>query len=321
MSKQQAPLFELDPQSIDDITPRTPIERTIAFFQAHLQREGKSEHTVKAFTSDLHLLDEYIPLSTPVGKVTTQILNEFLDWMENHRGIPCSRKTYARRVTTLKVYFKWLTTLHILEIDPAQAILQRSGAAPLQPVLDQEELMEAYAVAANIRRGNEGAKKPDPRPEFLIRLLAGTGIKKSEAMRLTPADFDFSERDNPTLLVRQSAKDVYKERRIPLDPALYRLMNEYFAHYKITDSAFNCTARNLEYILSDVGNAAEIPQKVSFEMLRWTFALHAYQRGVDPDTIREWLGLSKISWHETFKKIRLLAGEDPKSILPEASDL
>ena len=48
-------------------------------------------------------------------------------------------------------------------------------------------------------------------------------------------------------------------------------------------------------------------------MLRWTCAVRDYRAGVDPNTIREKLGLSEISWYETFAKIKRLADEQCKA--------
>jgi integrase/recombinase XerD len=53
-----------------------------------------------------------------------------------------------------------------------------------------------------------------------------------------------------------------------------------------------------------VAEAAEIPKgRLSFENLRWASALYDYRRGVEPDAIREKLGLSKITWRETKSKL------------------
>jgi integrase/recombinase XerD len=82
---------------------------------------------------------------------------------------------------------------------------------------------------------------------------------------------------------------------------------------------FTCTARNLEYILEHLGEEAGVPHKISFEMMRWTSAVRDFQAGVDPNTIREKLGLSKISWVETFRKIRQLAGENVEPASEQAA--
>ncbi|MFN8371694.1 MAG: hypothetical protein U0694_02295 [Anaerolineae bacterium] len=76
------------------------------------------------------------------------------------------------------------------------------------------------------------------------------------------------------------------------------------AQYQPRETIINCTARNLEYILEDIGKGADIGEKISFEMLRWTCAVRDYVSGMEPDLIREKLGLSPISWHETFAKTK-----------------
>ena len=91
---RQIPLFQ--PATVEDINQLTELRYTIVLFQQYLQKEGKSEHTIKAFTADLQLLAEYSGETTPVGEFTTERLNAFLHWLENGRGVPCSRKSYAR---------------------------------------------------------------------------------------------------------------------------------------------------------------------------------------------------------------------------------
>ena len=301
---RQLPLFI--PTSENDLNQFTKLRDSIALFQKHLLRDGKSQHTVNAFTSDLQLLAEWGGDDRILGDYTTENLNHFLEWLEHGRGVPCSRKSYARRVTTLKVFFKWLHKLGVILFDPANVVLQRSGPAPLAEILSPEETESVLLFGNQLLRGD----KPDARPLFLYRLILETGIKKSEAMRL--ALKDFGRTNPPLLLVRQKAKDVYKERLIELEPSLLSLLETYLAQYQPRDVIFNCTARNLEYILEDLGTGAGVPHKISFEMLRWMSAVRDYQAGIDADKIREKLGLSRISWVETFSKIKRLAGEEVK---------
>ncbi len=173
---RQIPLFPNLPTSEDDLNVHTHLRSTVTLFQQHLLREGKSEHTVKSFTSDLQLLIEHSGDRLALGEVTTTRLNAFLDWMEHGRGVPCSRKTYARRVTTLKVFFKWLRAIGAIPHDPAKAILQRSGPAPLAEILAPHEVQSVMVYAASLRRG----EKPDARPEMLFRLILDTGSRKAK---------------------------------------------------------------------------------------------------------------------------------------------
>jgi len=311
---RQLPLFPTLPASEADLHPSSKLADTIVLFQAHLIRSGKTAHTVEAFTSDLELLMEYCGGRRAIGALGSSDLNGFLHWLEFERGVPCSRKSYARRVTTLKVYFKWLYELKAIPHDPAAPLLQRSGPAPLADVLEESEVMALLAAASSARRGD----RPDARPEVLVRLLLETGIKKGETSRLQVGDIERPRvaSEPATIRVRHSARTIYKERLIPVSETWLRVFDEYAAAYALQSAVFACTARNLEYILEDLGESAGVGRKVSFEMLRWTCALRDYRAGMAPDAIREKLGLSRVSWVETFSKIRQLAGEtEPKANL------
>ncbi len=305
---RQMPLFPSLPASEADLNSHTRLRDTVTLFQRHLLREGKTDHTVKSFTSDLQLLMEHGGDEMAIGRFNTTDLNGYLDWLEHGRGVPCSRKSYARRVTTLKVFFIWLREIEAIPHDPALALLQRSGPAPLAEILSPDDVTSVIAFAHGLRRG----EKPDARPEMLFRLLLDTGIKKAETMRLTTEDL--RRDDPPTVIVKhQSAKNVYKERIIELDPAWLPVLDEYLPQYKAQNLIITCTARNLEYILEDLGTGAGIDAKISFEMLRWTCAVRDFRDHVDGNTIREKLGLSEISWYETFAKIKRLADEQERS--------
>lgn len=300
MTDRQIPLFQ--PSSVEDLNQYTALRHTISLFQDYLIKEGKSEYTVKAFTSDLQLLAENQGEDTPVGDFTTQSLNAFLDWLEHGRGVPCSRKSYARRVTTLKVYFKWLHNIKAIAHDPAKAVLQRSGPAPLAQILSPDEVDQALAHARSLRRGD----KPDARPEVLFRLLLDTGIKKGETVALKREHIDRTSPEHPILVIKHRVRNVYKERKIQLSADWINLLDEYLAQYNPkNDFIFDCTARNLEYVLSDLAEGADLP-KISFEMMRWTSAVRDYRAGVEPDAIRDKLGLSDASWVETHSKIKRL---------------
>jgi integrase/recombinase XerD len=289
--------------TVEDLNRHTPLRDTISVYQAALLRDGKSQHTVKAFTSDLQLLGEYTGETTPLGNYTTTNLNEFLEWLEVGRGVPCSRKTYARRVTTLKAFFKWLHANSVLGSDPAKPVLQRSGPAPLSHVLSPAQVDACLAQTARLRQ----AEKPDARPDLLFRLQYETGIKKSETMKLLPADFDRTNPAHPVLTIQhKGSKDPYRERHIPVSTDLVAVLDEYLAQYTPKDTIFDCTARNLEYVLEDVGVEAGIPFKLSFEIMRWSSAVRDYRAGIEPTEIRDRLGLSPVSWTETFAKVKRL---------------
>jgi integrase/recombinase XerD len=62
--------------------------------------------------------------------------------------------------------------------------------------------------------------------------------------------------------------------------------------------------------LEDLSLEAGLAKHVSFEMCRWTCALTDWKTGVEPETIRQKLGISKIQWREVSSKLRRLAGQE-----------
>jgi site-specific recombinase XerD len=308
MVRKQLTLFPNQPTTPQDITKQTPLGATLDLFAQHLKKEGKSDHTIKAFIADLHLLGEKMDLQTPINEFKTPNLNDFLSWMEHQRGVPCSRKTYARRVTSLKVYFKWLHTLGAIALDPAKVVLQRSGPAPLSNVLSPQQIRECIDMAQRMKKSDD----TDYRPELIFRLLVETGIKKNETANLKLEDIDRSNPQRPVLMIRHKSADIYKERRIEFSPELLLVLDLYVQQYNPRQEVFTCTTRNLEYIITDIGVAADIPYKLSFENLRWTMAVCDFRAGMEEEAIREKLGLSKPSWFETSHKIKQLTEQQIK---------
>ncbi len=74
------------------------------------------------------------------------------------------------------------------------------------------------------------------------------------------------------------------------------------------EKLFPWSQRRLEYLLEDIGNEAGLTKHLSFDMCRWTCALTDFHSGVEPDQIRQKLGVSKIQWRELFNKLKQLAG-------------
>lgn len=314
---EQLPLFESDPPRAgksarirlteDELTPQTPLSQALEVYIDALQYSGKSYHTVRAFRSDLGLLAAWVKEDRPIGQFGTHDLNLFLHWMLNERDKPCSPKTYARRVTTLKHFFGYLHETGANPRDPSNALIQRTVNSPLPKVLDEKEVEEGLDAAEAMRY----AHKPDARPYFLLKLLLETGMKKGECVALFPQDIE-EKAMPPKVWVRYANPRMrYKERRITVSPELISAYNDYMNQRRPRAEIFDCTPRNLEYVLRDISIAAGLePTRLSFETIRWTCALSDYKDGMEPDKLRQKLGVSRVTWAKTREKLAQLSGED-----------
>jgi integrase/recombinase XerD len=293
------------------LTPSTPLMEASRAFELYMVNEAFSQHTVRAFRSDLRLLGDYLGHDRPIGEIATSDLNKFLDYLLHERGVPCSPKSYARRVTTLKVVFKWLYKGGVLASDPAAPVIQRSVTTPLPEILSEDEIERALGVTQTMW----SAAKPDPRPHLLVNLILDTAMKKSECMAIQLEHIHRRGPGEPFVQIRyDNPSKKTKERKLALSPETLEALDAYVEAYGPTDTLFPCTARNLEYVLADVAEQAEIEKKakkgISFEMLRWTAVTRDYRRGMDETRIRQKLGISEVTWQETRKKLQALASED-----------
>ncbi len=287
-------------------------------FEQHMQNEGFAVNTIKSFLSDIRLLHKYIG-NKPVGEIDIEDLNKFLNWLQYERGVPCSPKTYSRRVTTLKVFFSWLNKSEVIGLDPATGVAQKSVSSPLPTIPTPDQVEQAIKVADAWRNGEDisgNKRKRDTRPYVLINLVLQAAVKKGEAKGILLNHVENDDEEAPQVFIRYTnPRMVYKERRIAVEPEWVSAVDDYIEQYNLTNELFTCTPRNLEYILKDIGAEAGLdPSLVSFENLRWVSALNDFKSGIEPDIIREKMGLSKITWRETKHKLEQLRVIQEKEI-------
>lgn len=297
-----------------DLTPASTLSAAMAPYQDYMTSQGMSPNTIKAFMGDVRLLGRYFKFKEQhpsLQEITTDDLNQFLHWLRHERRnpagelVPCSPKSYARRVTTLKSFFGWLHHSEVLGLDPAVPVIQESVRAPLPRILHDNEVDKLLRITRDLLWS---PTKPDARPYLIALIVLQTALKKSEMMKLHLADVDASNPREPTIMVRyDNPRYAHKERKLALGPAFLPVYNQYRRSYQPQKFIFECSARNLEYVLADAAALAGIEGGVSFESLRWTSAVRSYRFGTPPEALRKKLGLSAITWRETFEKIKTLA--------------
>ena len=310
ISTQEATCAEVDPDgsAAPALRATSPLGDAIVEYEGQMVRKGFSENTIKAFANDLKILRTFMDGSAVLREIQTQHLEDFLEWMQSERGRPCSLKTLSRRITTLKVFFSWLHSIGAIGTDPAEPIVQHSVRTRLPLILSNNEagkLMRACQDWLWDRR------KSDARPYVLVSLLLQTGIKKSEAVKILLDDIEHSETQDPSVFIRyEEERYAHKNRRLSLTSSILGPLDQYLKQYSPENFLFECTPRNLEYVLEEAGTRAGIRRlQVGFETLRWTSAVRDFRQGMKDESLRVKMGLSKVSWRETSSKIQRLAGQ------------
>lgn len=291
-------------ESTAHITPQTTLSPALKAWEIYLKDQGSSPHTVTAFLGDLKLLSSYLPPDKSIGDISLTDLNNFLHWMEHERNVPCSPKTLARRITSLKSFFRWLHEGGAIAANPAEKVVQKSVKSPLPDILTPQETDAILAKGHQLREGEDR----DVRSITLFSLLLHTGIKKGECISLSPNHVHLEAPQGPMIFVRYaSPQNRYKERKIEVPQSWVAVYQEYRAKHEPKDQLFPWSARMLEYILEDLGEAAGLEKRVSFSMCRWTCALNDWRSEMDHNLIRQKLGISEVQWREVSRKLQILS--------------
>jgi len=288
------------------ITSSTMLLPAIQAWKLYLRDQGRSMHTLKAFVADLSLLSSYLLPDKTVGQITNADLENYLNWLSKERKVPCSEKTLSRRITSLKSFFRWLNKNGAIPTDPAEKVIQKTVTSPLPQVLTKAEVAKALDAADGLRT----SAKPDHRPYVLLKLVLETALKKGECLSLFTNHLELDGPEGDIIHVRyNNSSKHYKERKVTVSPEWVEAYKQYAELYQIKDQVFPWSQRRLEYLLEDVTNAAKLDKHISFDMCRWTSAVSDLLDGVESDTIRQKLGISKIQWREVYNKLKNLASE------------
>jgi site-specific recombinase XerD len=279
------------------LTSASPLGACPLPYQEYLRRTDHSVYTVTCFLSDLRLLTDFLGRDTPLRSITRAQLTDWLTHLRWDRESEPAPKTMARRVTFLKNFFGWLCGQSILASDPTANIALIRPSPPLPELLFDEEVARL-----------EHAAQADVRCYLLVMLLLSTGLKKEEIMGLRLSDVDLSDSAHPSIEVHFPGQAKRRrERRMTLPAEWTSVYERYGARFQPRERVFECTDRNLNYVLAAAVKRAGIEKRVTLQLLRDIYAVRQLRVGVSFEALREKLGLSEEAWHETAEKYRKLA--------------
>ena len=195
--------------------------------------KNKSKNTISEYASDLRTFFRFlkvdrglVPSSTPFEQVDIRDIDAsfiqsitladayaFLSYCKDERGN--SARTRARKVSTLRAFFKFCTVQkHIIEENPMQELDTPKLKETLPKYLTLEEAMDLLSKAA------EGPNKE--RDFAMITLFLNCGMRLSELVSLNYTDI---RQDNTVKITGKGNK----ERTIYLNDACIRAINAYMA--------------------------------------------------------------------------------------------
>jgi len=276
------------------------MEEEIVRFSRYLRGEKNvSPHTLKSYSSDLKdflnfLKKEKIP--PRIKYIDHLVIRRFLASLQK-RGL--SHTTMARKLATLRSFFRFLCREDDLEINPALGTRTPKIAKKLPKFLD---LKEIFALL----------ESPDEkhilglRDRAILELLYATGMRVSELVGLNVNDVDLLGG-----VARVWGKGG-KERLAPFGTEATRALHNYLMRREtlhpregerglfLNKSGAQISARSIRKLLNKHIKKASLSQKISPHTLRHSFATHPLDAGADLRSVQELLGHTSLSTTQVY---------------------
>jgi integrase/recombinase XerC len=279
-------------------------------FLQYLKIEKRySLHTVRSYKNDLDqfflwLSENEIP-EDPAAITSHNIRAWIVSLMD--KGI--TSVTVHRKISCLRVFFRYLRKEGIVRIDPLEKVVLPKRKKNLPVFIGEKELdklLDNYSF---------GDDFPGIRNRTIIEMLYLTGMRRAELIGLKDMDVDLR---GATVKVTGKRN---KQRIIPLTKPFIARLEEYLkvrneAVHPVDGSWFFKTDKGNKlydkYVYNTVRKYLAIVttiDKKSPHVLRHTFATHMLNRGAGLNTIKEFLGHANLSatqiyTHNTFEKLK-----------------
>ena len=213
-----------------------------------------------------------------------------------------SASTVARKLASIKAFYRFLTAEHYIRRNPAEVLEAANRGLHLPKVLSVAE------VDALLDTPNLGT--PDGyRDKTMLEVLYATGMRVSELVNVPLKNVDL-KMEYVIVMGKGS-----KERMLPLGRTALRYLEHYISvvrpqllHGKpdsskalfVTGWGGPMTRERFYEIIVAYGQSAGLSKKVTPHMLRHSFATHLLNNGTDLRVVQELLGHADISTTQIY---------------------
>ena len=260
-----------------------------------------SGNTRTAYDTDVRAFVEWCGRLDVEGpeRVTRATIRRYLAFLTTR---DLSRRTIARKVASLRRYFRWAVAAGHALVDPTAGVSVPAGNGRLPRVLDGRELQGLLDVSSV--RAEDEPEWRRRRDDAVLEVLYGSGLRVSELCTLTCSSLEL-DRGATTVWGKGS-----KERRVPLsDPAVRALrawlrLREDVVSAEHGDVLFGnergkpITPRDVRRI---VDRRSPVPTHP--HALRHSFATHLLDGGADLRAVQELLGHSDVATTQRYTHV------------------
>ena len=268
-------------------------DQALSLFDGHLKAQNRSEHTLLAYHNDITQFIDFTARelgieseNLTVDQVDIYIVRSFLGELTD-QGM--ERKSMARKLSSLRAFFKFLCREGVLQKNPVQRIATPKLGRKLPQFLFLEQVEKLLQTP-------DCTTLLGVRDQMILELLYGSGLRVSELAGLNRKDVDF---ESSLLRVRGKGS---KERIVPLTKYALDAIQAYLLMREDQERALllnyqgsRLSTRSIRRVLDKLALEAGLPQHLHPHMLRHSFATHLLDGGADLRSVQELLGHAKLS--------------------------
>ena len=269
----------------------------VAAFLRYLAAErAASEHTVRSYRADLVDCATFLQRRGlgALPDADARVVRGYLADL-HERGL--ARTSIARRLATLRSFFRFLVRRKLARTNPAREVRTPSlpGRLPAHLPIDQSDALFRQ------RFGDDEASRRD---RAILEVLYASGVRVAELSGLDLEDVDLREGG-----VRVLGKGR-KERIVPLGAKAIEALRDYLGARENGEGPLfrnarggRLTVRSLHRIVRARARSAGLAGRVTPHTLRHTFATHLLDAGADLRLIQELLGHARLTTTQRYTHV------------------
>ncbi|MBQ7890197.1 MAG: tyrosine recombinase XerC [Erysipelotrichaceae bacterium] len=265
-----------------------------------------SKHTLDAYSRDLTRFVNYME-KRGIAEFEMITKLDVLDYTQELKsgkltGKSLSDSSYARNLSTLKSFFKYLNLHEGIENNPVRSFKAHQKGRKIPEFLTLDEvaaLLNSFDLTDPIQLRNR----------CIVEVMYACGLRLSETATLSLSKISFSEE----ILVVHGKGD--KERMIPFYPGCAEIMKQYLKEARplwdtgktemffLNQRGGPLGGRSIETMLKKACIQAGLPEYVHPHMIRHSFATHLLDNGADLRLVQELLGHENLSTTQIYTHV------------------
>ncbi len=281
------------------------IDEFLKYLKCELNR---SQKTIDSYAEDLKSFEAYFKNLSDSLSWETVDSDVIRNWMESMMDRGNKATSVSRRLSSLRTFFRYALTRHLVNSDPAHKIRPPKTEKPLPQFLKENEMDNL------LDRQKWGDDFNDVRARTIIITFYETGMRLSELLGLDDESVDFVNRE-----IKVTGKGD-KQRVIPFGKELLETLQDYMrlrdqtverksSALFLSETGKRMSPNTVRAIVKQCLSRVSSLKKKSPHVLRHTFATAMLNHDAEIESLKRLLGHAKLSTteiytHTTFEQLK-----------------